>query len=64
MKLAILITSSVSMAASIGTLLIMAKTAHRLDEANKKVTSEVETFKQKTDRNLARIKTTLSQMEF
>ena len=64
MKIAILITSSVSMVASIGTFLIMAKTAHRLDEASKKVSTEVETLKQKTDRNLARIKTTLSQMEF
>lgn len=61
---AILVVSSLSLVASLGTLAIMAKTAQRLDQASKKVATDVETFKQKTDRNLARVKSVLSQMEF
>ena len=63
MNVAILTISSLSLVASVGTLVIMYKTAKKLDAAGKKVKDDVETFKAKTDRNVKRLRATLNEME-
>lgn len=59
MNIALLTISSLSLATSITTLLILGKTVHELHQAK----AEIEEFKQRTHRNLDRVKVTLSQME-
>lgn len=63
MNIAILSISSLSLVASVGTLVIMYKTSKKLDVAGKKIKTDVETFKAKTDRNVKRIKAALNEME-
>lgn len=59
MNTAILIVSSASLVCSVGTLLIMIKTAHELKVAK----DEVEVVKTKVSHNAKVVKTALAQME-
>lgn len=63
MQIAILTFSIIGAATGTASLLIMAKTAKELKHAKDEVESNVETFKAKTDRNIKRIKSVLSEME-
>lgn len=63
MQIAILTVSSLSLIASVGTLAVMVKVAKELKTAKAEVETNVEVFKAKTDRNLARIKRTMSELE-
>lgn len=63
MKLAILLVSSASLVCSASTLYIMAQTAKKLDAAGQQVKTDVETFKQKTDRNIKRIRSVIEDLE-
>ena len=60
MNTALLIVSSLGLVTSTGSLAIVAKLAHELKQAK----NEVDDFKGKTNRNMARIKTVLNEMEF
>lgn len=63
MQIAILTVASLSLVASAGTLLIMAKTAKELKDTKARVEADVETFKNKTDRNVQRIRNTINDLE-
>lgn len=63
MNVAILTISSLSLVVSLGTLAIMAKTAHELKTAKTQIEYDVQVFKEKTDRNVSRIKSTLNDLE-
>lgn len=63
MNVAILTVSTLSLAASVGTLLIMAKTARELQHGKEQVEQEVKVFREKTNRNFKRVKAVLAEME-
>lgn len=63
MNVAILAVSSLSLACSAGSLYFLYKTAKKLDETTTKVKTDVQTFKEKTNRNLGRVKMILGEME-
>lgn len=64
MNIAILTTSVLALACSATTMVIMYRTAKKLDDTAAKVKGDVETFKAKTDRNLRRVRSALGEMEF
>lgn len=63
MQIAILTLSAIGAITGTASLLIMAKTARELQVAKTKVEADVENFKEKTDRNIKRIKTALNELE-
>ena len=63
MQIAILTVSTLSLVCSAGTLIIMSKTAKELNEAKARVENDVETFKAKTDRNVRRVRSMISELE-
>lgn len=63
MNVAILGFSIIGAVTGTASLVIMYQTAQKLDAASQKVKTDVDTFKQKTDRNIKRIKSVLNEME-
>lgn len=63
MNIAILTISSISLVCSAGTLVIMLKTAKELQNAKTQINRDVQVFKEKTDRNVGRMKSALNSLE-
>jgi RAB protein geranylgeranyltransferase component A len=63
MNVAILTISSLSLVCSLGTLVIMAKTAHELKTAKDQMQSDVEDVKLKVNRTLRRSQSILRDLE-
>lgn len=63
MQIAILSISSLSLICSAGTFFIMARTAKELKDAKAQVETDVEVFKQKTNRNVSRLRSAINDLE-
>lgn len=63
MQIAILTVSSLALGVGIINLAIMAKTAKELHDAKLKIDQDVEAFKQKTDRNIKKLRSTINDLE-
>lgn len=60
----ILAMSTMSFVTSLGTLVIMAKTAKNLNDTQARLKGEIGEFKDKTDRNVKIIRSAVRDLEF
>lgn len=64
MQIAILTFSVIGAASGVASLVIMARTAKKLDETGQRVKTDVDGLKTKVNKNAAVLKAALGQMEF